>query len=143
MKKPRPSSLGKLSKLQRLILVILLEDGYAQLDRPTFRGLVKLLYWDAPRCLSKKELVAKSLSRALSRLEARGYIVRRFPGCWRLTEFDLSAPADCGFVMALNAWSQEKERYAKLGLRGPTKESLGLSPEPAPQKKGVQVSLEF
>jgi hypothetical protein len=141
VKKSSSSSLGKLSKLQRLILVVLLEDGYARLERPTFRGLVKLLYWNAPRCLAKKELVAKSLSRALGRLEERGYIVRRFPGCWRLTAFDISAPAASGDVMAINAWARDKEHYGQLGLRGPSRESLAGFTEPLPQRKGVEVSL--
>jgi hypothetical protein len=137
MKRPKP--LCKLSRLQRLILVALLDEQYARFKRREFRALIKLLHWGFG--YPKPEATSVSLSRALGRLEERGYIIRRFPGCWRLTEFQLEVP-DCGFVMALNAWSQEKERYAKLGLRGPTKESLGLSPEPAPQRTGVQVSLE-
>jgi hypothetical protein len=136
MKKP----LHQLSQLQRLILVLLLEEGYAQLARPALRRHLKRLYWGERHALAKKELVAKSLSRALLRLEGRGYLERTRHG-WALTCSE--ANFDNGWVMALNAWGQQKELYIKAGLKGPTLKSLGLSPEPAPEPKGVQVSLKF
>jgi hypothetical protein len=139
MKRPKP--LAKLSRLQRLILVVLLDEQYAHFKRREFRAFLKLLHWGFG--YPKPEATSVSLSRALARLEERGYIVRRFPGCWRLTDFDPGAPADCGDVMAINAWAQQKERYAQLGLRGPSRESFGLSPEPVPQPKGVEVNLQF
>jgi len=83
MKIPGSESLAKLSQLQRLILVVLLEPRYSALKRREFRALIKGLYWGFG--YPGAAAAAVSLSRALSRLEERGYIVRRFPGCWELT----------------------------------------------------------
>jgi hypothetical protein len=135
MKRPKP--LRKLSRLQRLILVMLLDEHLATLGRREFRRVAKWLYWNSgvwEGCV-KASVATSDLSRALSRLEARGYLVRTRHS-WRLTEFDLGALTDCGGVMAINAWSRDKELYAKVGLRGPSAESLGI------QKTGVQVQLD-
>jgi hypothetical protein len=141
MKIPGSESLAKLSQLQRLILVVLLEVRYSAYSRPQFRALVKGLYWGFG--YPKTAAAAVSLSRALARLEERGYIVRHFPGCWELT----CSPDDLvrnGWFLALAAWGGQKEIYTKIGLKGPTLQSLGLSaPEPAPEPKGVQVTLKF
>jgi hypothetical protein len=133
----RPVPLRKLSQLQRLILVMLLDPRLASSRRRKFRELAKGIYWGALLKVRVAPNVATSaLCRALSRLEGRGYIARTRQG-WRLTEFQLGALTDCGDVMALCAWEQQKELYTKLELRP------GLSPEPVPEKKGVQVSLKF
>lgn len=46
-----------------------------------------------------------------------------------------------GEMFAFLAWRQNAPLYRKLGLLGPTLESLGISP--APQRKGVEVELHF
>jgi hypothetical protein len=139
MKIPGSESLAKLSQLQRLILVVLLEPRYSALKCREFRALIKGLYWGFG--YPGAAAAAVSLSRALSRLEERGYIVRRSSWCWELTCSESDFVRN-GWLFALCAWSQQKELYAKVGLKGPTLQSLGLSPEPAPERKGVQVSLE-
>jgi hypothetical protein len=140
MKIPGSESLAKLSQLQRLILVVLLEPRYSALKCREFRALIKGLYWGFG--YPGAAAAAVSLSRALSRLEERGYIVRRSSGCWELTCSESDFVRN-GWLFALCAWGQKKELYTKAGLSGPTLQSLGLSPEPAPEPKGVQVTLNF
>jgi len=141
MKMPSSPSLEKLSRLQRLILVVLLEKGCSRLSRPTFRSLVKKLYWGERHAPSQKEVVAKSLSRALARLEGRGYIVRTGKG-WQLSCSDL---VNNGLVFAILAWQRAPGAYALLGLHGPDAESLGLKATgvPKPKTKGVEIQLHF
>jgi hypothetical protein len=118
--------LSKLSRLQRLILVMLLDERIFTLGRREFRRVAKGIYWGAYlKASAAPSVAASTLGRALSRLEARGLIVRTRHG-WRLTEFQLDAPGNCGEVLAINAWRQQKERYAQIGLKGSTLKSLGL-----------------
>src|SRR5271166_2433003 len=104
----RPIPLLKLSQLQRLILVVLLEPRYSALKRREFRALIKLLYWGCgyPRATA----AAVSLSRALSRLEGRGYLERTRSG-WALRTID---PTNSGLMTALYAWQQKKELYLQV-----------------------------
>src|SRR5271166_1420795 len=115
----RPVSLDKLSRLQRLILVALLEPRYASLSRRRFRDLIKLLYWGSG--YSRAAVIAASLSRSLTALESRGYLVRTRRG-WTLSTsaLSMSDPANFGLMMALRAWQQKKELYLQVGLGGPT-----------------------
>jgi hypothetical protein len=108
-------SCGKLSQLQRLILVALCDPRYAVIKRRAFNGLVKRLYYG-----KDSRVATSSLSRAYQRLEDRQYIVR-FGGRWKLTDSD---PFDNGVMLAFLAWAQKRELYARLGLKGPPLEAL-------------------
>jgi hypothetical protein len=140
MKIPGSESLAKLSQLQRLILVVLLEPRYSALKCREFRALIKGLYWGFG--YPGAAAAAVSLSRALSRLEERGYIVRRFPGCWELTCSESDFVRN-GWLLALCAWGQKKELYAELGLRGPSRKSLGISEPAKTERSGVKVELHI
>jgi len=134
----RPVPLDKLSGLQRLVLVLLLEERYSMLKRREFRDLVKGLYWGQTHALAKGPSVAVSLSRALSRLEERGFIVRFTHGGWRLTypavTGSVSDLVNNGEMFAILAWKEKKDLYAQLGLRGPTLESLGVGASESPAR---------
>jgi hypothetical protein len=75
-------SYGKLSQLQRLILVALFEPRYAVMKRREFNRLVKRLYYG-----NDSRVATSRLSRAYQRLEDRQYI-GRFGGRWKLTDSD-------------------------------------------------------
>jgi hypothetical protein len=126
----RPVSLSKLSQLQRLILVMLLEAGCERLRRRQFRDLVKRLYWGSSH--AKASACSASLSRALSALEARRYLERTRSG-WRLSDSE-SDLVNNGYIFAVLAWQRAKELYALLGLRGPA---------PTQKSPGVHVELHF
>ena len=126
----RPVSLNKLSQLQRLILVMLLDERVAGLRRKEFRLLAKQLYWGRR---ASPNVAAADLSRAMSSLEGRGLLTRSFRS-WELSTDEV---AKSGYVFALIAWKQKKDLYEKLGLRPP---SFGSTP---PQRKGVTVQLRF
>ena len=64
-------SYEKLSQLQRLILVALLEPRYAVMKRREFNRTIKRLYYGKDR-----RVATSSLSRAYQRLEDRQYIAR-------------------------------------------------------------------
>ena len=131
-KKPLAIRNAALSQLQRLVLVVLLlKPHYSTLKRQEFRDLIKSLYWGTDHTLAHAPSVAVSLSRALSRLEERGFIERFTGGGWKLTSPETDFVRN-GYLFALGAWEQEKDLYAKLGLFTPT-----------PPKKGVQVTLKF
>jgi hypothetical protein len=55
-------------------------------------------------------------------LEDRRYIVR-FGGRWKLTDSD---PYDSGVMLAFLAWANNREFYARLGLKCPPLEALGI-----------------
>jgi hypothetical protein len=122
----RKISYGKLSQLQRLILVVLLEARYAVMKRRAFNRTLKRLYWG-----KDSRAATSSLSRAYQRLEDRQYIAR-FRGHWKLTDSD---PYDNGVMLAFLAWAQKRELYARLGLRGPPLEALPQLQE-EPEQKG-------
>src|SRR6516165_3305885 len=124
-------SYEKLSQLQKLILVALLEPRYAVMKRREFNRTIKRLYWG-----NDSRVATSSLSRAYQRLEDREYIVR-FDGRWRLTD---SNPLDNGVMLAFLAWAQKREFYAVLGLRGPPLEALGIKPK-TEDNQGVKVEL--
>src|SRR5258707_10416689 len=126
-------SYGKLSELQRLILVALSEPRYAVMKRRAFNRTLKRLYWG-----KDSRPATSSLSRAYQRLEDRQYIAR-FRGHWKLTDSD---PYDNGVMLAFLAWAQKRELYARLGLRGPPLEALGIKPEKG-ARLGVEVELDF
>jgi hypothetical protein len=86
---------GKLSKLQRFILVALLSDESAYWTRCQFSEFVyhKHFQW-------KSKATFASLSRALSRLEQRG-LIGRVRGKWQLTQ-ELS---DNGMLIAALEWA--------------------------------------
>jgi len=77
-------SYEKLSQLQKLILVALLEPRYAVMKRRELNRLIKWLYYG-----KDSRVATSSLSRAYQRLEDRQYIMR-FGGRWKLT--DTTAP---------------------------------------------------
>ena len=102
----RPVSLDKLSQLQKLTLVALLEPRYSCLKGREFRSLIKRLYWGKTHAQARGPAVAVSLSRALARLEERGYIVR-FAGGWQLTDSDTDFVHN-GWLFAILAWDRAK-----------------------------------
>jgi len=124
-------SYGKLSQLQRLILVALCEPRYAVMKRREFNRTIKRLYWG-----NDSRVATSSLSRAYQRLEDRQYIVR-FGGRWRLTD---SNPLDNGVMLAFLACAQKRGLYALLGLRGPPLQALGIKPK-TEHSQGVKVEL--
>jgi hypothetical protein len=134
-------SYGKLSQLQRLILVALLEPRYAVMERRAFNRLVKRLYYG-----KDSRVATASLSRAYQRLEDRQYIMR-LGGRWKLND---SNPYDNGVMVAFMAWAQKRELYARAGLSGPPPEALPqIEPEqkdqPESQRKrpGVKTPLDL
>jgi hypothetical protein len=128
-------SYGKLSQLQRLILVALSEPRYAVMKRRAFNRTIKRLYYG-----KDSRVATSSLSRAYQRMEDRQYIVR-FGGRWKLTD---SNPYDNGVMLALLAWANNREFYALLGLKGPPLEALGIKPANAgsnTERPGVHVEF--
>jgi hypothetical protein len=107
---PKKFSFEKLSKLQKFILVVLTESQYSAATLREFSAAIRQLYWgrDTPS-------TRKSLSRALQRLEQRGYIMR-LDRHWQLTH---SNPLDNGAMMAFMAWAQHREFYVqRMGFVG-------------------------
>jgi hypothetical protein len=128
-------SYGRLSQLQRLILVALLEPRYAVMKRRAFNRTIKRLYWG-----KDSRVAASSLSRAYQRLDDRQYIVR-CAGRWNLTD---NSPYDNGVMLAFLAWAHAREFYALLGLKGPPPEALGIEPANASSKtERLGVHVEF
>jgi hypothetical protein len=73
-------------------------------------------------------------------LEDRQYIARSGER-WKLTD---SNPYDNGVMLAFLAWAQKRELYARLGLRGPPLEALGIKPADASsntERPGVHVEF--
>jgi hypothetical protein len=131
----RKISYGKLSELQKLILVALSEPRYAVMKRRAFNRTVKRLYWG-----KDSRAATSSLSRAYQRLEDRQYIARS-GGRWTLTDSD---PYDNGVMLAFLAWGNNREFYALLGLKGPPLEALGIKPANASsntERPGVHVEF--
>jgi hypothetical protein len=133
-------SYEKLSQLQKLMLVALLEPRYTVMKRREFNRLIKRLYYG-----KDSRVATSSLSRAFQRLEKRQYILR-FGGRWRLTDpNDTEANlGDNGTVFALQAWFQNRKSYALLGLMGPPPEALGIKPAETrsdTERRGVDVEL--
>src|SRR6516225_3743755 len=107
---PENFSFQKLSELQKFILVALMEPKFATARPREFAAAIRRLYWgrDTPN-------TRKSLSRALQRLEQRGYIMR-LDRHWQLTH---SNPLDNGAMMAFMAWAQHREFYVqRMGFVG-------------------------
>lgn len=146
----------KLSELQQLILVALLEPRYGALKRRQFNLALKALYYGkdsaAIRC---------ALSRSLRRLEERGAI-RGHKGGWQLTEMNTDAvriladrisgvalpPSDTpldladGFGLALLVWAKRKTLYARIGLNGPPPQAIGFKPKTEQKDRpGVKVDM--
>ena len=106
-------SFEKLSELQKFILVALMEPRYAAAGPREFAAAIRRLYWgrDSPN-------TRKSLSRALQRLERRGYIIR-VDRHWQLTGSDPFDTKHNGLGMAFLAWAQRIELYVhKMGFQG-------------------------
>jgi hypothetical protein len=105
-------SFEKLSELQKFILVALMEPRYAAARPREFAAAIRRLYWgrDSPN-------TRKSLSRALQRLEQRGYIMR-LDRHWQLTGSDPFDIKHNGLGMAFLAWAQRIELYARIGFQG-------------------------
>ena len=101
LEKAAQCSLGKLSQLQRFILVALSEPRYAVLKRKEFRRFIKHRYYGRD-CAATQVAV----SRAMSRLEERAYIVRR-QGRWQLTDSDTNL-FDNRVMTAFLAWAQKR-----------------------------------
>ena len=102
-------SFEKLSELQKFILVALMEPRYAAARPREFAAAIRRLFWGRDTSNTRK-----SLSRALQRLEQRGYIMR-LDRHWQLTD---SNPIDNGLIMAFLAWDQRIELYTKFGFQG-------------------------
>jgi hypothetical protein len=131
MKENAKTTFGKLSKLQKLVLVVLAEPRYGSLKRREFGRILKRGYWG-----KDSQTASASLSRALQRLQDRGYLVR-FGGRWRLSERNpVGLACDSGVAMALLIWAGSKEFYAGLGLAGPLLEALGIK---AGDRLGIKV----
>ena len=126
-------SFGKLSQLQKLILVALCEPRYAVMKRREFNRTIKRLYYG-----KDSRAATSSLSRVYQRLEDRQYLVR-FGGRWELTHSD---PYDNGFMLGFLAWGKNREFYGLLGLKGPPLEALGIKPK-SEARPGVHVELDF
>jgi hypothetical protein len=123
-------SYEKLSQLQKLIPVALSEPRYAVMKRRAFNQMIKRLYYG-----KDSRVATSSLSRAYQRLEDRQYIVRS-GGRWKLTD---SNPDDNGVMLAFLAWAQNRELYARLGLKGPPLEWLSqIQSDEEPDQKGTQ-----
>ena len=105
-------SFEKLSELQKFILVALMEPRYAAAKPREFAAAIRRLYWgrDSPN-------TRKSLSRALQRLERRGYIMR-VDRHWQLTGSDALDYNRSGLGMAFLAWAERIEPYARIGFQG-------------------------
>ena len=129
---PENFSFEKLSELQKFILVALMEPKFATARPREFAAAIRRLYWgrDTPN-------TRKSLSRALQRLEQRGYIMR-LDRHWQLTH---SNPFDNGVVMAFMAWAQHRELYAtKMGFQGALRllqKTTTTDPEKETQKQSL------
>jgi hypothetical protein len=133
-------SYEKLSELQKLILVALCEARYAAMKRREFRRLIKRLYFGGKDSRS----IRAALSRSLSRLEKRGYIIGSRGG-WQLTDWDGQSrdPSNNGFTLAFLAWGNRRELYALVGLKGPPLEALGINIKPPSEARlGVEVELD-
>ena len=123
-------SFEKLSELQKFILVALMEPKLAAARPREFAAAIRRLYWgrDTPN-------TRKSLSRALQRLEQRGYIMR-LGRRWQLTHSD---PLDNGVMMAFLAWDQRRELYIKFGFQGALRllKTESADPEKETEKQSV------
>jgi hypothetical protein len=120
---------GKLSGLQKLVLVALCEPRYAMMKRRQFARSIKWLYWG-----KDSRVATASLSRAIGRLEERRYLMRS-RGCWQLTDSSHNL-YDNGIMLAMLAWAQNRELCALLGLKGPPLEAKQDGP-------GVEVNFDF
>jgi hypothetical protein len=105
-------SFEKLSELQKFILVALMEAKLAAARPRELAAAIRRLYWgrDSPS-------TRKSLSRALQRLERRGYIMH-VDQHWQLTGSDPFDYNHNGLGMAFLAWAQHIELYARIGFHG-------------------------
>src|SRR5258707_9395318 len=100
------------------------------MKRPAFTGWVRRLYYG-----KDSRVATSSLSRAYQRLEDRQYIARS-RGRWTLTDSD---PYDNGVMLAFLAWGNNREFYARLGLKGPPLEWLSqIQSDEEPNQKGTQ-----
>lgn len=86
---------AKLSKLQRLIMMALVEPEYQLMSRRCFTDTMIDFYFKE----EATPAIRSSLSRAYRRLEARNFIKRQHGG-WRLT--DMSDGMENGLVLAFN-----------------------------------------
>lgn len=124
-------SCERLSKLQRLLLVMLSEPGIAVLKRRQFNRVAMWLYWGKESRVNRL-----SLGRALRRLETRN-CVRRSAGRWVLTEGPLG---NSGVELAFLAWAREQEFWGRFGLKGPRREALVVKTKIS-ARPGVLVEL--
>jgi hypothetical protein len=83
-----------LSRLQKLILVALLDPAYATMRRREFAQFIYRTYFDD----ELTESMRASLSRSLRKLEERDLIESKH-GCWQLTG-NVGGPTTPGVVMA-------------------------------------------
>src|SRR5262249_42868920 len=107
---------------------------YALLTRREFRRVIKHLYWGR----DNRTTVA-SLSQSLTRLEERRYLLRT-KGCWQLTD-SYHNLSDNGTMLAALASGQNRELFLRLGLQGPSVETLGL--KGSEESLGVEVVFDF
>jgi len=127
---------GKLSRLQKLVLVALCEARYAVMKRREFRRAIERLYWG-----KDNRVTIASLSRAITRLEERRYILRA-KGCWRLTDFSHKF-GDNGMLVAVIAWAQSPQLYTLLGLKGPPAEALVGTSTPSAEEDGPGIEIDL
>ena len=109
------ASYQKLSRLQRFIMMALLELRFTTMPRREFSKFVYKTWFkdDSPAA-------RVSLSRSYQRLEARDFLIRK-QGCWRLTE---TLRGD-GYIVAFKLWSRYRPSVLKnFGLKGPPTEVL-------------------
>jgi hypothetical protein len=124
-----------LSRLQKLILVMLCEPGLAVMKRWEFNRVAKRLYWG-----NTGRIATSDLSQAFERLENR-QTIRRQDGRWVLTD---APPDKAGIELALLAWASDREFWAQFGLKGPPLEALGIKPASArsnTERQGVNVKF--
>jgi hypothetical protein len=109
----------KLSRLQRFIMIALLETRFMAMPRREFSQFVYKTWFKR-----ESPAVRSSLSRAYQRLEAREFLIRK-QGCWRLTEEMGSA----GYVEAFNLWCDYRQGVLRdFGLKGPQEMLERVSP---------------
>src|SRR5262249_33903832 len=92
-----PTGCEKLSRLQKVILIMLLDSSYAELSRRDFNQAVYDNFFQ-----ENSKSNRASLSRSYRRLEERGLIIRAH-GQWQLTD-------DSGVLMAALALISLKEK---------------------------------
>jgi hypothetical protein len=110
----------KLSRLQRFIMIALLETRFMAMPRREFSQFVYKTWFKR-----ESPAVRSSLSRAYQRLEAREFLIRR-QGCWRLT----TEMHSNGYIVGFDLWTKYRQGVLQdFGLKGPPQEWIASPPQ--------------